>query len=158
MSYSNLKAHASFRIISFISTLTLGLFLSWTISSVAQHGRDTLVRITAWFGNEAYFSGFTRHEALEKLGKQIRAVGITETEGLTAGELNNCASLEFDNADLVPIRRETRGRVVAIVDAARIQGTAPNSYYLIVEWDTPQNRTLRSVVGRIAYKRFIVEE
>jgi len=158
MSYTHLKTRASFRIVSFISTLTLGLFLSWTVSSVAQHGRDTLVRVTALFGNEAYFSGFTRHEALQKLGKQIRAVGVTETEGLTAGELSNFAGAEFDNAELVPVLRETRGRVVAVVDATGIQGVAPNSYYLIVEWDTPQNRTLRSVVGRIAYKRFIVEE
>jgi hypothetical protein len=159
MSYGGyLKMRVLIRIVSFVSTVTLGLFLSWTTSSFAQDHRDTLLQFTSAFGNEAYFSGFTRGEALRKVGKQVRAAAITDSQGLTAGELSNFDNTEFDNADLVPVGLGTRGRVVAIVDASRIKGVAANSYYLIVEWDGVQNKTLRSVIGRVPYKRFIVEE
>ncbi|MDX6498092.1 MAG: hypothetical protein QOG23_1352 [Blastocatellia bacterium] len=147
------------RILSFVSTLTLALFLSWTTSSFGQNHRDTLLRFTAMIGNEAYFGGFTRDEAFRKIGTRVRAVAITDSQGLAAGELSNLNSTAFDNADVFPVGLGTHGRVIAIADAStRIKGVAPNSYYLIVEWDRVQNKTLRSVIGRVPYKRFTVEE
>ncbi len=147
------------RLAVFVSTVSLGLFLSWTTSSFAQDHRDKLLRFTAMFGNEAYFSGFTRGEALQKVGKRVRAVAITDSQGLTAGQLSNLDNTEFDNADTVSVKLGARGRIVAVIDVStRITGVAPNSYYLIVEWDRVQNKTLRSVIGRIPYERFTIEE